>query len=53
MKNWKTTALGIVTIISALSVAAKQWLSGGVPDLSVLLPAIASGVGLISAKDGE
>ena len=54
MKSWKTTLTGILTIVAALSTAAINYLQHGAPpDLSVLLPALMAGVGLIHAKDDD
>ena len=54
MKSWKTTLTGILTIVAALSAAAINYLKHGTPpDLSVLLPALMAGVGLIHAKDDD
>lgn len=54
MKNPNTTALGIISIASALLSAASQYFTTGhVPDLGPLISAIVAGVGLIAAKDGN
>ena len=54
MKSIKTTAFGIVTILAALSLAAKALLdadSATMPDWGAIATAIAAGIGLIMAKD--
>lgn len=52
--NWKTTTLGVLTIIIALATGAKTYLStGSVPDIGALAAALAAGWGLIVAKDNN
>lgn len=52
MKNWKTTTIGILTIVVALSSAALHFLQTGVlPDLGALTATVTAGAGLIIAKD--
>lgn len=53
MKSWKTTALGITTIITAVSAAVTQFVQGGFAAVSfeVLITTVMIGVGLIFAKD--
>jgi hypothetical protein len=52
--NWKTTLLGIATIITAVGTAAKTYLAtGGIPDLGVLIASVTAGIGLITAKDAR
>jgi hypothetical protein len=54
MNNYRTTILGVVTILAAASVALKEFLtSGTVPDLGILLASLAAGWGLIVARDAE
>ena len=56
MKNWKTTAWGIVGIVSLVLSALVQWHSGHPVDLGSLLTQIAgvaAGFGLISAADAK
>jgi hypothetical protein len=53
IKNMKTTALGIITIIATLSNVALQILSGGSPDLAAAFAAIVAGAGLIQASDAK
>jgi hypothetical protein len=47
----KTTALGILTIVAAISNVAVQFLNGGTPDLMGAFAAITAGLGLIKARD--
>lgn len=52
MKSWKTTTIGVLTIISAVVSAAIGFLkTGGLPDFGLLISAISAGVGLIAARD--
>lgn len=51
MKSWKTTVLGILTILGALIPAGIALLKGQSPDLTALWPAVIAGFGLIFAKD--
>ena len=54
MTNYKTTILGILTIVAAVCQAAIAWLSSGhVPDLTGAVSGIISGLGLILAADGK
>jgi hypothetical protein len=53
MKNWKTTTLGVLSILTALVGAAMTWLKGTQVDVSSLFAAIMAGVGLIHAKDAS
>lgn len=52
MTNWKTTTLGVLTILGAVSNAGITFLkTGTLPDLGILIAAITAGIGLITAKD--
>ena len=52
--NWKTTLLGVFTIIAAVSEAGKEFLNNGkFGDLGLLFAAVTAGVGLILAKDSS
>ncbi len=56
MKNWKTTLLGVITILIAAGGAAKALLDGDPstnPDLMALTAAVTAGWGLITAKDAS
>ncbi len=53
-KSWKTTTLGICTILGALVAAATAALDGNAEtavNIEATLTAIMAGVGLIMAKD--
>lgn len=55
-KNFKTTALGIATILTALSSAAVALLDGDPAtnfDIAAIIAAVTAGVGLIVAKDAK
>lgn len=53
MQNPKTTTLGIVTIVAAVALGAKELLATGtLPDLTMLVGQIAAGIGLLHAADG-
>lgn len=53
--SWRTSAIGILTLIIALATVAKAFLAGGLSvDLASLMPAVMaalSGLGLIVARD--
>jgi hypothetical protein len=52
MRNYKTTLLGILTIIASLSTAGREFLANGsVPDLGLITASLLAGWGLIVAKD--
>ena len=51
MKNWKTTALGILAVLGAVIPAAQALLAGQPVDWSRVAPAVLAGLGLIFAKD--
>jgi len=52
--NWKTTTLGILTIVLALANAIYQYLAVGTPpNFATLCAAITAGWGLIHAKDAN
>ena len=52
--NWKTSALGVLTIIIALATGAKEYLSTDtLPDLGLIVSSILAGWGLIAAKDND
>jgi hypothetical protein len=54
MRNWKTTALGALTIIIAIATGAKEYLAtDSLPDLGLIAASLAAGWGLISAKDNN
>jgi hypothetical protein len=47
----KTTALGILTIVAAISNVAVQFINGSTPDMMGAFAAITAGLGLIKARD--
>ena len=49
--HMKTTILGILIIVSAVSNACVQLLKGGSPDLIGAFTTITAGIGLIKAQD--
>lgn len=52
MKNWKTTTIGILLIVSSVSTAALHYFqTGALPDFAPLATAVTAGVGLLVAKD--
>ena len=53
MKNWKTTASGIIAIVVALAGAATSLINGTSVDWTAVIAAIIAGVGLITAKDSN
>jgi hypothetical protein len=58
MKNpsWRTTALGIITIITAITGVVQSLIDNDPatnPDLTVAIAAVISGIGLIMAKDAK
>jgi hypothetical protein len=54
MKSYRTTALGVITILVALLTATKVYLStGALPDIGQLITTIAAGAGLIAARDNK
>ena len=50
-KNWKTTALGICGLMTAVGALGNDCLSGNFASVAIYLPAIASSLGLMFAKD--
>jgi hypothetical protein len=58
MKNpsWRTTTLGIITIITAITGVVQSLIDNDPatnPDLTVAIAAVISGIGLIMAKDAK
>jgi hypothetical protein len=49
----KTTAIGILTIVSSLSFTAISFLKTGTFDIGTLVTSITAGVGLIKAADAK
>jgi hypothetical protein len=54
MRNWKTSLLGVLTIIASLSTAGREFLaSGQVPDIGLISASLLAGWGLVMAKDNN
>jgi hypothetical protein len=53
MNNWKTTATGVIAIVSALLSAASGLLSGHAVDWTSVIAAVSAGIGLIHAQDSK
>jgi hypothetical protein len=54
MRNYKTTLLGILTIIASLSTAGREFLANGsIPDLGIVTASLLAGWGLVMAKDNN
>jgi len=56
MNSWKTTGLGIVTIVMAIASAARMLLDDDVatmPDWNTVVTAVVAGIGLIFARDNN
>jgi hypothetical protein len=47
----KTSALGILTVITAVANFGIQLLNGGSPDIAATIAAVTAGLGLINAQD--
>ena len=54
MRNWKTSALGAITILIALLTGAKEYIAtDNLPDVGLIAASIVAGWGLITAKDND
>jgi len=56
MASWRTTGLGICTIVAAVAAAGKAFLDGDPstnPDWGTTIAAITAGIGLIFARDNK
>jgi hypothetical protein len=52
--NWRTSTLGILTIVAALAGAGKTFLATGqIPDLTAVVAAVMAGIGLVAARDAK
>lgn len=52
--NWKTSALGVLTIVIALATGAKEYLATeSLPDIGLIVSSVLAGWGLIAAKDND
>lgn len=52
-RNWKTTLIGALTILTAVSNSGLEFLKTGQTDFGTALAAIIAGIGLIKAADGN
>jgi hypothetical protein len=54
MRNWKTSLLGVLTIIASLSTAGREFLANGsIPELGLISASLLAGWGLVMAKDNN
>lgn len=53
MGSWKTTTLGVLSILAAVVHAGQGWLSGTPVDFTALIAAVMAGWGLIHAADAS
>ena len=54
MRNWKTTTIGVLTMIIAVATGAKEWLTtDAIPDLTLVVASVLAGWGLVQAKDNN
>ncbi len=53
MQNWKTTTLGILTILGGLVNASIEYLGGKTVSVPTLITTITAGWGLIHASDAQ
>jgi hypothetical protein len=54
MRNWKTSTIGVLTILIAVATGAKEYLAtDSLPDIGLIVAAILSGWGLVQAKDNN
>jgi hypothetical protein len=54
MRNWKTSLLGVLTIIASLSTAGREFLAkGSIPDLGLIAASLTAAYGLVMAKDAS
>ena len=52
MRNWKTTTIGVLTMIIAVATGAKEYLTTDtIPDLTLIVASVLAGWGLVQAKD--
>lgn len=51
MSSWRTTLLGVLSILAAVTGAGMSMLNGHPVDFPTVIAAIMAGVGLIKAKD--
>jgi|688.fasta_scaffold13468_8 hypothetical protein len=54
MRNWKTTTIGILTMLIAIATGGKEYLqTEQIPDLALIITSILAGWGLVQAKDNN
>jgi hypothetical protein len=53
MQSWRTTVLGVLTIIATLTAAGVSLLNGHPPDLATTSAGVIAGIGLIHAADNK
>jgi len=53
MRSWKTTATGIMAILTALIAVGQALVAGHQPDYTTALPSVMAGFGLIFARDNN
>ena len=54
MRNWKTTTIGILTMLIAVATGAKEYLqTDQIPDLALIITSVHAGWGLVQAKDNN
>jgi hypothetical protein len=54
LNDWKTTLLGVFTILAAVADAGKEFLANGtLGDVGLLFASLTAGIGLILAKDSN
>lgn len=52
MQHWRTTVLGILTILGSVGGGLIAWLkTGQIPDLGPVIAGVTGGIGLIHAGD--
>lgn len=51
ISSWRTTTLGVLSILSAVAGAVSSWLQGHPVDFPSVIAAVMAGIGLIKAKD--
>ena len=54
MRNWKTTSIGVLTMLIAVATGAKEDLTTDqIPDLALIITSVLAGWGLVQAKDNN
>jgi hypothetical protein len=53
MRSWRTTVIGVLTIIVAVAHAGLQLLNGQQPDLTATSAGVLAGLGFIHAADNK